>query len=178
MKPKLLLDVCCGPCSTHVIEEMKKKYDIALFFPNSNIYPKEEYTLRFENAMKVANNHKLKLISSCYDHKDWLLFVKGLEDEPERGKRCEKCFEYRFDKTANYCSDNGYNAFTTTLTVSPFKDHDKINKIGKKIGAKYDIEFLECNFKKSEGYNKSKKYSIDLGLYRQNYCGCEFSMRK
>jgi len=175
---KLLLDVCCGPCSTHVINELIKDYDITLFFTNSNISPKEEYDKRLNAARNVAEITHLNLIEDKYDHQSWLDFIKGYEDEPEKGKRCALCFKFRFNRTAKYARDNGYNAFTTTLTVSPFKDHKLINEIGNEVAKKYDIAFIESNFKKNDGFKKSKDLSIKHDLYAQNYCGCEFSKRK
>lgn len=179
-KSKLLLDVCCGPCSTHVIEELidTKAYEITLIFPNDNIYPEEEYKNRLEQTKKISKVHNLNLIILNYDHDSWKNFIKGLELEPEKGGRCAKCFEYRLRKTAQYAKENNFEIFTTTLTVSPHKDSELINKIGKSIANDLNTNFLESNFKKKDGYKKSKLLSEKYCLYRQVYCGCEFSMRK
>ena len=168
---KLLLHVCCGPCSTECIERLKDKYNITLLFSNSNIYPKEEYEKRKQELIKVAKHNNMNIIEDDYKHKEWLSFIKGLEKEKEGNKRCEKCFEFSFKTVLKYLKN--YDNFTTTLTISPYKDSLKIFKIGKNISNK----FLEENFKKQEGYKKSIEHSKRLNLYRQDYCGCEFSKR-
>ncbi|MFH1316833.1 MAG: epoxyqueuosine reductase QueH [Candidatus Woesearchaeota archaeon] len=178
MKQKLLLDVCCGPCSTHVIKELIKDYNVTIFFPNSNVYPEQEHTKRLKAAVKVAEESNLKLIEDTYDHNFWLNFIKGLENEPEGGKRCEKCFEFRLNRTAKHAKQNNYNCFTTTLTVSPHKDFEIINYIGKQMEKKHNIKFIKSDFKKNDGFRKSIQLSKEYDIYRQNYCGCEFSMRK
>lgn len=170
MKPTLLLHVCCGPCASYVIEFLKKKYDITLYFFNPNIEPKEEYLKRLDSAEKLADKFNLLLIEGNYNNDEWREFVKGFEKEPEGGKRCGLCFEFRLKRTAELADELGFDFFTTTLTISPYKDAKVINKIGKK----YD-KFLEFNF--SEGYKKSISLSKECGLYRQNYCGCLFSKK-
>ena len=169
---KLLLHVCCAPCSTHAIELLKKDYDITLFFSNSNIYPKEEYEKRLDNALKIAKAYGLDLIDDRYDHEAWLKFIMGLEDEPEKGKRCEKCFEFNLTRAEECAHLYDFDFFTTTLTISPHKDSKKIFEIGKRLG-----NFLEIDFKKQDGFKHSIELSKKLDLYRQDYCGCEFSLR-
>jgi predicted adenine nucleotide alpha hydrolase (AANH) superfamily ATPase len=186
---RIILDVCCGPCSTHCINELKKHYqDITLFFSNFNIYPKEEYEKRLENAGKAAAHFGLKLESIGYNPEEWNNFIKGLEAEPENGKRCEKCFEFRFRKLIDHHPSEN---FTTTLTISPYKNAEKIKQIGERIakeaGEKVSKEigksiskgkFIFFDFKENDGYKKSIELSKQLGLYRQKYCGCIFSMSK
>ncbi|MDO8740442.1 MAG: epoxyqueuosine reductase QueH [Candidatus Woesearchaeota archaeon] len=173
---KLLLHICCAPCSTHAIEFLKSKYDLVLFFPNSNICPEGEFKKRSENAKKITGIFNLKLIIDNYCHEEWLEFVKGLEDEPEKGKRCWKCFEFNLRKTAEKARELGFDCFTTTLTISPHKDSKKIFEIGKKLETG-GIRFLDIDFKKQEGFRHSVELSKKYDLYRQNYCGCEFSLR-
>ncbi|MFC1691427.1 epoxyqueuosine reductase QueH [Nanoarchaeota archaeon] len=173
IREKVLLHVCCAPCASFCIEQLKKKYDITLFFSNSNIYPKEEYDKRLENAEKIAGIHKLNLIEDKYDHDSWKEHVKGLEKEPEGRNRCKKCFEFNLIKTAKYAMQNSFDFFTTTLTISPHKDSQKIFEIAKALP-----NFLEIDFKQDDGFDKSVELSKKHNLYRQNYCGCEFSKKE
>ena len=164
MKKKVLLHVCCAPCSTHSIEALKKDYEVSLFFSNSNIYPVEEYEKRLENARKAARAYGLELIEDKYDNEEWMNHVKGLENEPEKGKRCAKCFEYNLKRAADYALSNNFELFTTTLTISPHKDSKVIFSIGKMLG-----NFLDADFKKNDGFKDSIELSRKHGLYRQNY---------
>ncbi len=175
---RLLLHVCCGPCSIIAIERTKPKYDVVLFFSNSNIYPKEEYEKRLNTAMKVADIFKTKFNKDRYNPQDWLNQVKGYENEPEHGKRCDICIKFRLERTATYAKANGFNIFATTLTTGPQKNAERVNSIGMAIGKKYGIEYYESNFKKKDGFKKSVDLSKKHKLYRQNYCGCKFSIRK
>ncbi len=171
-RKRLLLHVCCAPCSTHSIEVLKQEYDLTLFFSNSNIYPKEEYERRLQNAKKIAEIYSIPLIEERYDHDAWLKHTVGLESEPEKGKRCEKCFEFNLRLTSDCQKAQGFDLFTTTLTISPHKDSQKIFEIAKGFR-----DFLEINLKKKDGFKKSIELSKKHNLYRQDYCGCEFSMR-
>jgi hypothetical protein len=180
---KIMLDVCCGPCSTHVINELiqtivQENGQLTLYFSNDNVYPIDEFEKRFLEAKKVAEKFNLQIIKKPYDHDSWLGFIRGLEQELESGKRCVKCFEYRIDMIARYASSNGFDAITTTLTVSPHKKSKIIFDIGKNIAQKYGLILIESDFKKKDGFKKSIELSNELGLYRQGYCGCEFSMRQ
>ncbi len=172
-KPSLLLCVCCAPCATQSIEKLLEDYEITLFFANSNIFPEEEYKKRFENTIKLAEIYNLDFVESEYNHQDWKNFVKGLENEPEKGKRCEKCFEYNLLIGAKFAEENNFDFFTTTLTISPHKSSKTIFKIGEKFK-----KFLPIDFKKENGFQKSLELSKKYNLYRQNYCGCEFSIRE
>lgn len=176
---KLLLHACCAPCSTVALERLDDK-EIAVFWYNPNIEPKAEHDKRFEVLRKfLSETDKTLAPGYNYDYqtenKKWHHFIQGLEDEPEGGKRCEKCFEFRLRQTANSAQSAKYDFFTTTLTVSPHKASALINKIGKVIEC--PAEFLEYDFKKDDGYQRSVQLSKDFGLYRQNYCGCIYSKR-
>ncbi|MBT4824675.1 epoxyqueuosine reductase QueH [Candidatus Woesearchaeota archaeon] len=178
---KLLLHTCCACCSTEVIERLKKEYDITLFFSNSNIYPIEEYEKRLEEAKKIAEIMELDLVEDEYLSLEWEMFVGGLENYkkmPEGGRRCELCFKFNLTRTAKFAKDFKFDLFTTTLTISPHKDHEMINKIGEKISKRYNVNFLKSNFKENNGFNKSLEHSKKHKLYRQNYCGCKYSKRK
>lgn len=170
-KKKLLLHVCCGPCATHPIVMLREEYDITLFFANSNISPKDEYIKRLKEAKRLASLCELPLLEEKYNHEEWLLWIAGSEEEPEGGKRCEKCFKYNLGIAAKYASDNDFDLFTTTLTVSPHKNSKLIFEIGKAVGP-----FLAVDLKKKDGYKKGIELSKLYDLYRQNYCGCEFSL--
>ena len=172
---KLLLHSCCGPCSTHVIEVLKNKYDLTIFYSNSNIFPQEEYEKRLQEQKRYAKIMGIKVIEDEYDEEKYLEYVKGLEEEKEGGLRCKACFEFRLKRAAEYAKNNGYDLFTTTLTVSPHKNSVIINEVGQRISNEVGIEFLQESFKKQDGYKKSIELSKKYDLYRQNYCGCRFS---
>ncbi|MBU0906803.1 MAG: epoxyqueuosine reductase QueH [Nanoarchaeota archaeon] len=175
---KILLHVCCGPCSTASVERLREKgYDVVLFFPNSNIYPEGEWEKRLENARKIAELHGLELVVGEYDHSAWREFVRGLENEKEGGARCLRCFEFNLAKTAKKARELGIENFTTTLTVSRFKNSSQIAEVGRVVGARIGVNFLEHDFKKQGGFEKSVELAKKFDLYRQNYCGCEFSLR-
>jgi epoxyqueuosine reductase len=177
-KKKLLLHVCCAPCSTHVIEELKAEYDLSLFFYNPNIHPKEEYEKRLLESRKYSEELGITFVEGEYDPDRWLGLVKGLEDEPEHGRRCTRCFEIRLNRTARCASENGFDIFACTLTVSPYKKKDIVNEIGTNAGKKHCIQYLQSDWKKKDGYKKSIEFSKKYNIYRQDYCGCLFSIRK
>lgn len=171
--PKIFLHTCCAPCATaSTLRLLKDDYDVVLFFSNSNIYPPEEYKKRLINARKLANILKVPLIADDYDHESWQKWVRGLENEPEQGKRCEKCFHYSLERTSKKAHELNIPFFTTTLTISPYKISPVIFQIGRQFPG-----FVEYNFKKQDGYKKSIELSLKWELYRQNYCGCEYSLR-
>jgi predicted adenine nucleotide alpha hydrolase (AANH) superfamily ATPase len=176
MKQKLLLHSCCGPCSTSVIEKLKEEFDLAVFFYNPNIYPKEEYKNRLEAEVKFCNAIGIRLIEGEYDHERWLSEVKGLENEKEGGARCEVCFKMRLEATAAKAKDLEFDYFAATLSVSPHKDYKLISKLGSELAMAHNIKFLDRDFKKENGYKRSIDLSKEHDLYRQNYCGCEFSI--
>lgn len=177
MKPKLLLHVCCAPCSTHVINELKKNYDITLYFYNPNIHKEDEYKKRLNEVKKIAQKLNIHVVSGKYNVDKWHKAVKGLEKEKEGGKRCNTCFFLRMDDAAKFAKKNKFDYFTTTLTVSPYKNSKMINLIGKRMNEKHKVGFLEKDFKKQDGYKKSIELSKKHNLYRQNYCGCVYSIR-
>ncbi|HAK44345.1 MAG TPA: hypothetical protein DCO79_00250 [Spirochaeta sp.] len=168
---RILLHVCCGPCATASIERLiEDNWIVDLFYSNSNISPKQEYDKRFEGVKKTAEYFNLKYFADEYDHEAWLDAVKGLEDQPEGGLRCALCFSYSFKRAAAFAETGGYDGFTSSLSISPYKNSKLLFEKGADAGL-----FIEYNFKKKNGYKRSIELARELGLYRQNYCGCEFS---
>lgn len=174
-KPSLLLHSCCGPCSTEVIDCLKDYFDITIFYYNPNIEPVEEYLhrkneqIRFLKEYKKANIH---FLDCDYANADFEDNIKGLEQEKEGGARCHKCYYLRLYKTAEVAKEKGFAYFGTTLTVSPYKNSQVINKIGEVIGNELNIPYIYGDFKKNDGYLKSINFSKEYNLYRQDYCGC------
>ncbi len=175
---KLLLHSCCGPCSTHVINCLKDDYDLTIFYFNPAIFPQEEYQKRLLEQKRYAKIVNVKVIDGTWDEEEYLRLVKGHELDKEGGERCAICFEQRLKKTAQVAKQMGFDLFATTLTVSPHKNSLVINSIGERIAKEEGIPFLNENFKKKDGYLDSIRLSKQYGLYRQNYCGCRFSIRK
>ena len=178
MKKKLLLHTCCAPCSTHCVKELLSDYDVVMFFYNPNIHPSGEYYHRYQEAKKVSAELKVELIEVEYSPLEWLDMIQGFEEEPEGGKRCSICFGLRLAETARYAKENGFDAFTTTMTISPHKNSEIINKIGEHLAQKHGIAWVHSDFKKNDGFKKSVDMSKELGLYRQSYCGCFYSVRR
>ncbi len=174
---KLLLHSCCGPCSTVVIERLKDRFDVTVFYCNPNIEPFEEYEKRKAEQKKVCQRFEVPFVDCDYDNDVWHKFVEGLEDEPEGGVRCEKCFFFRLEKTVKYAKAKGFDIFASTLSVSPHKSTEIINKVGEELSKAENVEFLLESFKKKDGYLRSINLSKEFGLYRQNYCGCLFGKR-
>ena len=173
MRKKILVHCCCGPCATSSLQRLLDEgYDPVLVYGNSNIWPQEENDVRYQNLLKVAGHFGgLQVIRQDYDHESWLEFVKGLENEPEGGARCLKCFEYNLRCAHEEAVRLGIDCFTTTLTVSRFKNSSKIFKVGSAFEG-----FKPIDFKKKDGFARSCEMAKELGLYRQQYCGCEFSI--
>jgi len=169
-RPRVLLHTCCGPCAAHCAAELMRDSDVTLFFSNSNIHPRAEYERRLEQARKLAGILRVPLVEDPYDHESWLRAVAGLESQPEKGARCAACFEFSLGRTAGYASANGFSAFTTTLSVSPHKHSPTLFSVG---GA--HAGFVAVDFKKRDGFRRSMELAARYGLYRQDYCGCEFS---
>lgn len=171
MNKQILLHCCCAPCSTASIERLlADEYDIVLYFSNSNIFPKEEYEKRFSYLKSLGRIYNLQVICDEYNHESWLEAVKGFENEPEKGKRCEICFRYNLSRAADKADELGIKEFTTTLSVSPHKISEMLFSVGQ------DFEsFVPYNFKKKDGFRRSLELSEKYKLYRQDYCGCEFS---
>jgi len=180
-KPKLLLHICCAPCSSSVLERLNEFFNITVFFYNPNMDTKQEYEKRkieainLINALNLENKNKIEIITLNYIHEEFLHEVLGLEGDKEGGNRCYKCFNLRLKKTASYAKENGFDYFTTTLTVSPYKNAKVLNEIGEKLQNEYNIKYLFSDFKKKDGYKRSIELSHKYNLYRQDYCGCEFS---
>ena len=180
--PTLLLHSCCAPCSSYVLEYLSKHFKISIFFYNPNIYPLEEYSRRVTEqkglitALKVKN--QINFIEGRYDTENFYNLSKGLEEEREGGERCFKCYELRLKEAAVIAKEQDYDYFTTTLSVSPHKNSQILNQIGKKLSEEYDVKYLYSDFKKKEGYKRSIELSSQFNLYRQDYCGCIFSKRE
>lgn len=178
-RPSLLLHSCCAPCSSYVLEYIAKHFKITLFYYNPNISLKEEFDKRVNELHKLLELNGLKddvnIIVPEYDNNEFYSVVEGLEDEPERGKRCYKCYKLRLERTAKYAKDNEFDFFTTTLSISPHKNADWLNEIGEELARVYNIRFLNSDFKKKGGYQRSIELSKEYDLYRQDYCGCVFS---
>ncbi|MBE5737768.1 MAG: epoxyqueuosine reductase QueH [Clostridiales bacterium] len=174
-KEKLLLHSCCAPCSTACIERLEKNFNLTIYYYNPNMDSQEEFLLRRAEQQKYCQNKNIEVILEEYLSEQYQEVVVGLENEPEGGKRCEKCFYLRLDKTAQKAKEFGFTYFATTLTVSPLKNAELINEIGYKIAKKHGVNYLPTDFKKQGGYLRSIELSKQNQLYRQNYCGCEFS---
>ena len=177
IRPRLLLHVCCAPCSSYVQEYLTEYFDITLFFYNPNMDTAEEYAKRVDELRRLADEADFPSdIMICpYDPESFDKIAKGLEDEPEGGKRCPKCYELRMRRAAEYARDNGFDYFTTTLSISPYKNADWINEIGEHLAKEYGVPHLPSDFKKKNGYKRSIELSKEYNLYRQDYCGCEYS---
>ena len=176
-KPSLLLHSCCAPCSTAVIERLKEHFDLTVLYYNPNIDDDKEYQKRLLEQRKFCDKLGIKVIEIGHDPNEFYKAVVGLEDSLEGGKRCFSCYELRLRKTAEHAKEFGYDYFTTTLTVSPLKNADKINEIGLVLEKEIGVSFLPSDFKKRNGYLRSIILSKENGLYRQDYCGCSFSKK-
>ena len=177
-KPTLLLQVCCAPCFSGSIDYLTEHFDVTAFFYNPNIQPKEEFNLRLDALKQLIEQYpSVKLVVPEQDEDEYLAFTKGLENEKEGGSRCTACFDLRLEKTAQFMQDNKgvYDYFATTLTVSPHKNAKVMNEIGNRLAEKYNVQYLESDFKKKDGFLRSIKKSKELNLYRQDYCGCSYS---
>lgn len=177
MKEPLLVHICCGPDFTVVAERLLPHYNVVGFFYNPCIHPIDEYEKRLLEARKVADFFETEVINGIYDIERWLEKIRGFEDEPEKGKRCEICFRMRFETTAEEALKLGIETFTTTLSVSPKKDFECLKRIGEEVALKSGVKFLAENFKKKDGFRRSVELSKKLRLYRQSYCGCKFSVK-
>ncbi|MBQ6546998.1 MAG: epoxyqueuosine reductase QueH [Bacilli bacterium] len=178
-RPKLLLHSCCGPCSSSVLEFLTKYFDIDVLYYNPNIYPEEEFVKRKNEQEKLLKklDKNIKFIEGNYNYDLYKEKVRGLEQEPEGGLRCKSCISLRMEETCRYAKEHGYDFFTTTLSVSPHKNSKMINEIGFSLEKEYNMPYLYSDFKKKEGYKRSIVLSKEYDLYRQDYCGCQFSLR-
>jgi predicted adenine nucleotide alpha hydrolase (AANH) superfamily ATPase len=178
-RPSLLLHACCAPCSSYVLQYLSEFFDITLFFYNPNISPKEENDFRAEELCRLCDEmpmrRKPKVIVAEYEPQIFYDAVRGMEHLPEGEARCAVCYRLRLEKTAQEAKTGGYDYFTTTLSISPYKRAEWLNKIGSALSDEYGVKYLFSDFKKKNGYKISCELSAQYGLYRQDYCGCEFS---
>jgi len=175
----LLLHSCCGPCSAAVLERLGEHFAVTLYFYNPNIHPEAEYQKRLEAQKTVLERmtprYPAKLLAAPYDPQPFAAVTAGLEREPEGGARCTRCFFLRLEETAKLAHAQGFDYFTTTLTVSPHKDPERLNETGSRLGEEYHVAYLPADFKKKGGYQRSVELAKAWGLYRQNYCGCLYN---
>ncbi len=180
--PRLLLHSCCAPCSSYVLEYLSEYFSITVFYYNPNIFPREEYEKRVaeqEDFMKrLPVKNRISFLEGPYEPERFLEMAKGLEDVPEGGERCFRCYRLRLEEAAQMARACGFDYFTTTLSISPLKNADKLNEIGEQLAKAYGVPYLNSDFKKRDGYKRSIQLSAEYGLYRQNYCGCVYSRRK
>lgn len=180
--PTLLIHSCCAPCSSYVLEYLSQYFKITVFYYNPNIYPESEYTKRILEQQKLIHDMNLKysvsFLAGKYEKEKFYAVAEGMEHLKEGGARCVKCYELRLTEAARQAAAGGFDYFTTTLSISPMKNARKLNEIGVRVGQEYGVEYLVSDFKKKNGYKRSIELSKEYGLYRQDYCGCEFSMRE
>ncbi len=177
-KPKILLHACCAVCMAYPISLLKEDYEPIVFFFNPNIYPMQEHDRRKDELVKYCNTMGYEYIVESYASDGWYKYIIGYENEPEKGQRCNKCFEYRLERTAQKAKELGIDYFTTTLSVSPHKVSKNIFDAGKIVAEKYNLRFQAFDFKKQNGFLKTMQIAKDNNFYRQQYCGCEYSVRK
>ena len=179
--PSLLLHSCCAPCSSYVLEYLGQYFNITVFYYNPNIFPESEYTKRILEQQTLIGQMRVKypvsFIAGSYDKDRFYEMAKGLEHVKEGGERCLKCYELRLRESAWIAKSGGFDYFTTTLSISPMKNAARLNEIGLRLQEKYGVNYLISDFKKKNGYKRSIELSKEYGLYRQDYCGCEFSVR-
>ena len=177
--PSLLLHSCCAPCSSYCLEYLSNYFQITVFYYNPNIYPEDEYHKRVKEQQRFIEQlpakHKISFVEGVFDKERFYETVKGYEDCPEGGERCFKCYELRLEETAKLAKEMGMDYFTTTLSISPLKNAEKLNEIGEKLGVIYEVAHLGSDFKKKNGYKRSVELSNEYGMYRQYYCGCVYS---
>lgn len=179
--PSLLLHSCCAPCSSYVLEYLSEFFHITIFYYNPNIHPEDEYKKRVEEQKEfitqLPTKRKINFIEGHYDTQEFFHISKGLEEEREGGERCFKCYELRLREAAKKAKELNFDYFTTVLSISPHKNAEKINEIGNKLSEEFNIEFLNSDFKKKNGFKRSIELSSQYNLYRQDYCGCIYSRR-
>jgi predicted adenine nucleotide alpha hydrolase (AANH) superfamily ATPase len=176
-QPKLLVHICCAPDAAYVIGLLRDAHKVTGFFSNSNIQPAGEYDRRLEETRKVAALLGIQLIEDEYAPSLWLERTHKLRHEPEKGRRCDVCYALRLERTARTASALGFDGFTTIMSLSPWKKAAALNRIGKMLGRRFGLKYLEADFKKKDGFRKSVALSRELNLYRQDYCGCVYSRR-
>ena len=173
---QLLLHTCCGPCLTHVYSVLSSSYEVTVFYYNPNISPRAEYSKRLTEVEQFCTINSIPVTIGHYNQKEWFSAVKLYRFSGEGSQRCFECYTFRLQETFKVAKENNYIAVCTTLTISPYKDAEKINEIGKSLQIRYGIEFIESDFKRMGGYQRSIELSKQYGMYRQKYCGCVYSM--
>lgn len=180
--PRLLLHSCCAPCSSYVLEYLSEYFEITVFYYNPNIYPDAEYEKRVEEQRTLTDSlparHPISFVAGRYDKERFYEAAEGYEQEREGGERCFRCYELRLREAAEAARDDGFDYFTTTLSISPLKNADKLNEIGEELAQEYGVAYLPSDFKKKNGYKRSTELSKEYGLYRQDYCGCVYSFQE
>lgn len=180
--PRLLLHSCCAPCSSYVLEYLSEYFSITVFYYNPNIFPAEEYEKRVKEQEalieKLPAKHRISFLEGPYEQERFYEMAKGLEREPEGGERCFRCYRLRLLEAVQMARAGGFDYFTTTLSISPLKNVHKLNEIGEKLAREYGVAYLNSDFKKRDGYKRSIELSKEYGLYRQDYCGCVYSLRE
>ena len=180
--PRLLLHSCCAPCSSYVLEYLSRYFDITVYFYNPNIDQPEEYKRRVKEQQRLIASmdfiHPVTLETGAYEPEEFHRIVRGLEKEPEGGARCFKCYELRLQEAAKVAQAGRFDYFTTTLSISPLKNAEKLNEIGEKLAKEYRVPYLPSDFKKKNGYKRSVELSEKYNLYRQDYCGCIYSQKE
>lgn len=180
--PTLFLHSCCAPCSSYVLEYLSEYFSITVFYYNPNIYPDEEYFKRVKEQKEFIRRFPAKYPISfeegAYDKESFYQMARGLEEAPEGGERCFRCYELRLREAARHAKERQMEYFTTTLSISPMKNAAKLNEIGLRLEQEYGVKYLLSDFKKKNGYKRSVELSGEYGMYRQDYCGCVFSMRE
>ncbi|WP_461810626.1 epoxyqueuosine reductase QueH [Faecalimonas sp.] len=180
--PRLLLHSCCAPCSSYVLEYLSEHFEITVFYYNPNIFPESEYTKRILEQQTLIEEMEMKypvsFIAGNYDKEKFYEMARGLEHLKEGKERCFKCYALRLEEAAQFAKEGEFDYFTTTLSISPMKNAEKLNEIGNALGREYGVEYLQSDFKKKNGYKRSIELSKEYGLYRQDYCGCVYSMQE
>ena len=182
IRPRVLLHSCCGPCSSSVLEFLAEHFAVTVLWYNPNLYPEEEFSRRLDTQRdlleKSGLSGKVQLLTEEWKSEEYREAVQGLGDEPEGGRRCEECFRLRLNETARIAAREGFDFFCTTLTVSRYKNAERINRLGREASETFGVAWLPSDFKKNGGEERSQTLSRQYGLYRQNYCGCEFSLSR
>jgi predicted adenine nucleotide alpha hydrolase (AANH) superfamily ATPase len=176
-KPRMLVHVCCAPDALYVMDILKKDYGVTGYFCNPNIHPEEEYRLRLVETQKVAQTLGFDLIEDDYNQESWFDLTEKFKDDPEKGRRCDVCYAMRLKRTAQKAAEDGFDFFTTVMSLSPWKKSNVMNRMGQMFAKRYGINFLVADFKKKDGFKKSVDLSKVYSIYRQNYCGCVYSKR-
>lgn len=177
-KPRLLAHICCAPDAAYVVSLLSQDFEVTAYFYNPNIHPRKEYDLRLEEARRVAERLDFPLLEGEYDAGRWMRITAKFRDEPEKGRRCDVCYALRLERTARAAVGRGFEYFTTVMSLSPWKKAPVLNRQGRMFGLRFGVLFLEADFKKKDGFRKSTELSRNLGLYRQQYCGCLFSLQE